>query len=187
MRCQSPSRPWRFAITCAVAAGWLATAPAAYADTVNITTTGQIASSCTVAAASTFPAANLSANGSVAASASVSCNTGFVVKATSTNGAIKSATAAPTNFTNSLDYTLTLSLPLDSGATATATCAAALLKAGQTTCALSPAGTGLSSSGATAIGKTASLTAQWTVPALPTRLVAGSYSDTIVISIAAAP
>jgi hypothetical protein len=98
---------------------------------------------------------------------------------------MKNGTAAPTNFTNSQSYTLSVNVPLDSGGLATSSCDAALLKAGSG-CALATAGAGLSSGTATATSKTATLTAAWTTPSLPTRLVAGSYTDTITISVAVA-
>jgi spore coat protein U-like protein len=62
------------------------------------------------------------------------------------------------------------------------------LVAGQSSCALSPANsTGLSSGGKASLNKTATLTVAYTVPTLPTRLIAGSYSDTITLTITASP
>ena len=86
-----------------------------------------------------------------------------------------------------MKYTLTVSVPLDSGGPVSANCASSALLAGQSSCALSPSNaTGLSSGSATATNKVATLTAAWTTPSLP-YLVAGSYSDTLTISIATVP
>lgn len=157
---------------------------AAHADQLTVTASGTIPSSCSIASASPFPAVNLSANGSVGAQATVNCNTGFKINALSANGAIKSNTAAPSGFTNSVAYDFTLSVPLESGGPIPATCASGTLVSGQASCALSPGNTtGLSSGGTASINKTAALTVAWTVPTLPTRLIAGSYSDTITLTI----
>ncbi|HVU29460.1 MAG TPA: hypothetical protein VHE36_03585 [Sphingomicrobium sp.] len=161
---------------------------AAHADMLTVTATGTIGTRCSIAVASPFSSPDLSSSGSVGATATVNCNTGFKVNATSANGAIKSATPATTNFTNTLPYDFTLAVPLESGAPMNATCASSALVAGQSTCALSPAnGTGLSSSGRASINKTATLTLAYTVPTLPTHLIAGSYSDTITLTVATVP
>ena len=163
----------------------------ARADALTVNATGTIGTSCSIALASAFSAPNLSTSNSVGATATVNCNTGFKVNATSANGAIKSTTAPPVNFTNTVPYNLTLSVPLESGSPnpMSATCASSALVSGQSSCALSPAnGTGLSSSGRASINKTATLTLAYTVPTLPaTRLIAGSYSDTITLTVAAVP
>lgn len=169
----------------ALGAASLLVAPVARADSVTIVARGTIASGCSVALASNFPAANLSASGTVSATAIVDCNTGFVIKATSAKGAIKTTNAASTGFTNVLPYNLSLSVPRDTGGPVSATCAAATLIAGQAGCALSPAGAGLSSGGVTATAKTATLTASWTLPTQ--KLAAGSYSDTITILVSTSP
>lgn len=169
------------------AAAVLAASPAV-AQSFAIIAKGTVGSSCSVAVAAPFGAANFAVSGSVSATAIVNCNTGFTIKATSANGAAKNSRPATTGFINNEPYTLQMSVPTDSGMTLTsAVCASAQLLAGQSSCTLSPAGAGLSSAGKTAIGETATLTAAWIAPALPTRLVAGSYSDTITISIASAP
>jgi hypothetical protein len=162
----------------------------AHADVLTVTATGTIGTACSIAVASPFSSPDLSASGSVGATATVNCNTGFKVNATSANGAIKTATTAPTSFTNTLPYNFTFSVPLESGSPnpISATCASTALVAGQSSCALSPAnGTGLSSSGRASIGKTATLTLAYTVPTLPTRLIAGSYTDTITLTVATVP
>lgn len=160
----------------------------ANAQTLTITATGQIPASCGLAAASSFSNANLDANGSSSATATVNCNTKYLLKATSANGGLKTATAAPSaSFANKLDYQFNISVPLDNSAgTLTGSCAASNLAAGASACALSPAGTGLSSGSGTSTGKTATLGINWTVPSA-VHLVAGSYADTITISIAAQP
>lgn len=178
MRRQLPPRPWRNAISGVVAAWVLALAPAAHADSVSIPATGTIVSSCSLALASNFPAANFSANGNISATASVNCNTAFSITATSAKGAVKTANATSAGFINSLPYGFSLSVPLDSGGPAAANCTSAALLANSCN---------VTSGGALATNKTATLGVAWTQPALPTRLVGGSYTDTITLSIAATP
>jgi hypothetical protein len=178
---------WRRYLSALILTPVLASTPAAYADAVNIPVTGTISGTCSLTKGSDFPPANLATNGSVPATAIVNCSTAFKIRATSANGALKNVKPAQTNFTNTQPYTLTVSVPLDSGGPATSSCLASGLIAGQSACALAPAGAGLSSGTASATNKTATLTAAWTVPTLPTRLLAGAYSDTISISISAAP
>ena len=160
----------------------------ASADSLTVNATGTIAGSCGISVVSDFPAnANLAVSGSASASASVSCATPFKLNATSANGNLKNLVAAVSSFTNTLAYVLTVSVALDSGGPVSANCNSATLVAGQSGCALSPANsTGLSSGSAIATNKTATLTAAWTTPASP-QLVAGSYADTLTISIAAVP
>lgn len=171
----------------AIAVAFAAAGPAA-ADRLVVTAQGNVASSCSIAKASDFGAVNLAAGGSTQATATVNCNTGFRINAQSTNGALKSGTTAAASFVNSNSYTLAVSVPVESGAPAAASCGSATLLAGQAGCALSPANTtGLSSGGRPAIGRTATLTLSWTPPTLPARLMAGQYSDTITVTIATVP
>ena len=158
----------------------------ASADSLAIPATGSINSTCSIALASSFPSANFAVSASVGATATLNCNTRFKVNATSTNGAIRTLKSPPTGFTNALAYSLSVNVPLDQGGSVSATCAAAQLIAGQAGCALSPANsTGLSSGPGTSINKTAALTVAWTLPA--TKLIVGSYFDTITISVAPQP
>ncbi len=162
---------------------------AAYADTLVVNTTGTIAGSCLFTLGTDFPTnADLSVSGSSAASATVDCTTPFKLNATSSNGALANSVSAVSGFTNSLGYSLTISVPLNSGGPATATCASSLLVTGQSSCALSPGNTTGLYSGATgtATNKTATLTAAWTTPSTPI-LVAGNYADILSVTIAAVP
>jgi len=162
-----------------------ASAPAR-ADSLTITASGTIQPSCSVAVQAAFQSADFTASGSSTAQALVNCNGGFRINVTSANGAAKTTNQASSGFTNALSYTLGLSVPLDDSSTASAICTSASLVAGQSTCALSPGNaTGLSSGGKTAMGKVATLTASWVLPAQ--KLVAGSYSDTLTVSIASVP
>lgn len=160
----------------------------ANAQTLTITATGQISASCGLSANGNFTSANLDINGSSSATAAVNCNTKYLLKATSTNGGLKTAISVPSSsFANKLDYQFNISVPLDNSAsTVTGSCAASNLIAGASTCALSPAGPGLSSGSGTSTAKTATLGINWTLPST-VHLVAGSYADTITISIAAQP
>ena len=160
----------------------------ARADQVSVQAKGKIVGSCSLAATSNFPTASFAANGSGNATAAINCNQPFRIRATSANGAIKSAAVIAPNFTNALPYSLKADVPLDGGAVVSATCASASLVTGQSSCALSPASSGgLSSAAGIATNKTATLTLAWTIPVLPTRLIAGSYTDTITLSIAPSP
>ncbi|MCW1401910.1 hypothetical protein OKA06_06060 [Novosphingobium sp. MW5] len=164
-------------------------APDAQADTLTINATGTILGSCQISVGSNFPTnADLSVSGSSSASAVVNCSTPFKINATSSNGALTTSAAAVSGFTNSLVYTLAMSVPLNTGGPVTASCTSAQLVSGQSSCALSPGNsTGLySGATGTATNKTASLTASWTTPTTP-RLVAGAYADTLTVSIAAVP
>jgi len=172
-------------VVCAAALA-LAIAPRAQADSINIVAKGTINGACSITIGQNFQNVNLSSETSASATAVVNCNTGFVTRATSANGALVSNSTTSANYTNRLDYTLNLAVPLDGGGTVSASCGAATLAAGQGSCALSPAGGGLSSAGRIATNQTATLTANWTLPASP-RLVQGRYSDTITLSITATP
>lgn len=166
---------------------WAAIAAPASADVVTVTAQGTIPSSCGLTLQSAFGAANLNADGSINASASVNCNTPYKIRASSANGTLKSTTPAPAQFSNNLNYSLSVTVPLDAGGQISATCGSATLVSGASSCALSPASTsGLSSGTGTSTSKTAALVLQWTLPTA-TRLVAGSYADTITITIAAQP
>jgi hypothetical protein len=160
--------------------------PAA-AQTLTVKAVGSISPTCSLSSGS-FGEPNLAASGSVTRQATVNCNTGFKVNARSTGGALVNVKPAPANFANTIPYNLTVSIPLDNVANPiSATCSSSALMLGQNGCALSPGNaTGLSSGGKSSINKTATLTLAYTVPTVPTRLVAGTYSDTIIFTIAAA-
>lgn len=177
-------RPWARSVSCIAAA--LVSFPAARADTIKVRASGTVLGTCTVVLASGFPtSSNLAISGNAQAQATVNCNTGFVIKATSASGAITSTSHTATGFTNTVPYSLAFNSPTDSGIMIGGPCASATLVAGQAGCVLSPAGSGLSSNGALATGKTATLTLSWTPPVQ--KLVAGTYTDVITLSIAAAP
>jgi hypothetical protein len=147
-----------------------------------------VPATCTVSASSSFGTPSLAASGSVTAQALVNCNAAFKITAQSRNGRLANPEAAPAGFANAVPYELTFSVPLDNSSTpASATCASSTLTSGQAGCALSPGNAGgLSSGGKPSINKTATLTVAYAVPAAPTRLVAGSYTDTITLTIATA-
>lgn len=158
------------------------------AQTVTVNASWRVMPMCTVAAASAFPVANLGAGGNRSATATVTCNKSFKINASSANGAIQTSGTAPASFANALPYTLRIDVPLDDGSTISAACTSTTLVAGQSACPLSPSnGTGLSSGGRIATNQAATLTVSWSAVALPTRLIAGSYADTITLSIATVP
>lgn len=158
------------------------------AQTLTVTATGQIPASCGLGAGTSFSNANLDASGSLSATATVNCNTRYLLRATSANGGLKSAVAAPSaSFSNKLDYQFTILVPLDNnGGTVSGNCVASNLTTSGSACTLSPAGVGLSSANGTSTSKTATLGISWTLPSV-SHLVAGSYADTITLSIAAQP
>ena len=155
------------------------------ADALTVSAKGRIDPACSISVQTPFPAADFANAGSAPGSAVLDCNTGFVLKATSANGAVTSTSAVSTGFTNSLNYKLRLILTLGD-TVLTAVCNSRALVAGNSSCALSPAGAGLASGGKPAFHRTAALQLAWTPPIQP-RLVAGSYHDTLTITVAAAP
>lgn len=160
----------------------------AAAQTVTVNASWRVMPLCTVAAASAFPIADLGEAGNRSATATVTCNKSFKISASSANGAIRTSGAAPAGFANALPYTLRIDVPLDDGSRISASCTSPTLVAGQSACPLSPAnGTGLTSAGRIATSQAATLTVSWSAVALPTRLIAGSYADTITLSIATVP
>jgi hypothetical protein len=164
----------------------IAPAQLASADVLTVTAKGTIAPVCSIGVKNPLPAADFTTSGRISGSALVNCNSGFVMTATSANGAVKNNAAVSPGFTNALGYTLNIVLPLSGASSVTAACRSALLVAGNSSCILSPGGSGLSSGGKPAIGTTATMTLIWATPTKP-RLVAGSYHDTITISVAPAP
>jgi hypothetical protein len=160
----------------------------ANADVLMVAARGRIDPVCEIGVSAPAATADFATSGEVRGGALVNCNTGFAIKATSANGAVKNAASASPGFTNSLNYRFSLIVPLSDapGSRINATCGSETLVAGQSSCALSPAGPGLQSGGAVAINQKAAVYFSWKIPAR-LHLVAGSYQDVITISIAAAP
>jgi hypothetical protein len=159
---------------------------AARADSLVVEARGTIATSCSLFKSQNgdFAQPNLSANGSISGQATVKCNSGFRITATSANGALTNSKSAA-NFTSSVAYTFGMSVPVDDGATVTSTpsqCSSTAMKSG-TSCVLMASGK--TATGVAGAGRPATLTLAYTVPSLPTRLLAGTYSDTITLTIAA--
>lgn len=173
---------------CAVAATMALLLPVsrADADVLTVHAVGRIDPVCEISVADPIPTADFASSGEVNAKALVNCNTGFVTRATSANGALKTAAAIGPGFTNTLAYKLTLTVNLTGSPWVKAACASANLMAGQSSCTLSPSGPGLDSGGFPSIGQAATLKFSWKSPTSP-RLIAGSYEDTVTISVAATP
>lgn len=174
---------WRTPVWVGMTAVAASFSTSALADTVVIQAKGTVPGSCAVALTTNFGAANFATAGTSTATAEVNCNTGFAIKATSQNGRVQNVKPATAGFDNKHPYSLSLSLPLDQGGSLSDSCAASAMVAGQTGCPMA-IGSGLASNGKTAIFQTATLTASWQAPATP--LLAGTYSDTITISVAPA-
>lgn len=173
------------AFACAIAALAL-TIPVerADADVLTVVAAGRIDPVCEISVAAPIPAADFASAGKVQGAATVNCNTGFAVKATSANGAVKTSTPVSSGFSNSLPYVLSFWVQTGAGPLF-ARCNSPTLVAGQSACALSPNGPGIHSDAA-ALNKTASLTLAWSPPASP-HLIAGSYQDTITLSVEPSP
>lgn len=166
------------AATIVVASSGAAFAQAATQD-VNITAT--VPKYCSIAGSATPTALNttipVSATGTVTTTAqnftvnSVVCNTATDVVATSVSGGVRSATAAPSGFTNIINYTGVATFGTASSTVNTATVPAA---------AGAEAGNTAATSGATAGNLTISVT-----PAQPASpLVAGTdYSDVLRVTL----
>jgi len=155
------------------------------AGVLIVTAKGRIDPACEISVATPLSEADFASSGIVRGGALINCNTGFVIKATSANGAVKNDASVSPGFTNSLRYTVSLGVGTVDGFLY-AKCSSASLVAGQSTCSLSPDGPGLDSGGSPSARRAATLTMSWNPPVRP-RLVAGSYQDTITISVAAAP
>lgn len=183
------TRMFSRALACALFTGLAVAGGApARADVLTVTAKGTIQPSCAITATQLFPASNFNTSGSAVAKANVKCNQFFKINASSQKGAIKSADAVSPPFSNAVPYSLKADVVLDNNSTQTATCAAATLVAGQSSCTLSPANsTGLTSNGQIATDKTTTLTVNWTPPPFPTLMKPGSYSDTITLTIATVP
>lgn len=152
----------------------------ARADSLTLLATGTIPSGCSVGKSADFAQNNnFSVSGGASAGANVDCNTPFLIRAVSAKGAIKTSGAASAGFTNSVPYAFGLSVQLQgNGGPATVNCTSAVMAANNCL---------LSSGNKTANRKTGTLTVQWQAPPAQTALVAGTYSDTITLSIAAQP
>ena len=121
----------------------------------------------------------------------IECNTASRVAVVSSNGGLKNATAvSDAGYTNLAPYTVLLNLDGDS-TSASASCAAAtLLASASSPCAfLGPAST---TAGLQLTGPSEDETGSYlrvSAPAYsgPDALIAGSYADTLIVTIAAAP
>lgn len=147
------------------------------ADSLTLVATGTIAGGCSVDKSADFPSTNnFSAAGTAQAGAAVDCNTPFNIRALSAKGAIKTSAPASPGVGNSVPYSFGLNVALQGNTTAAVSCTSAQMAANSCV---------LSSGNKTANRKTGTLTVQWNAPA--TKLAAGAYSDTITLSIGAAP
>lgn len=161
--------------------GLTATAASAQTAQQDVNLTATVPKFCTIAGI-TNPSAlaydvPVSANGTVTTTtqtftvANATCNTAADVTASSLSGGIKSATAAPTNFTNIIDYTGTANLASTGASTInTATVAgAAGVETGNTVDTLG------------AVSGNLVITVAPAQPSSP--LVAGSYADTLRVTL----
>lgn len=158
----------------------------AWADTIAIPARGTVVPACRIFNSGNFPALNIAAPGTGSAQATVHCNTPFVVRVQSDRGQLQNLLTAPQGTTNALPYSLAANLPLDSGTSVSATCSSASLRTGQSGCALSPAGAGLSTGASPAWNKVMALTITWGVSATPL-MTNGKYVDRLTVSIGAQP
>lgn len=173
----------KIAITAAVAALSVAAAGSAFAQaaTQDVNITATVAKYCAVGGSATPSALNttipVSATGTVTTAAqnftvsSVVCNTATNVVATSVSGGVKSATAAPSGFTNIINYT---------GAATFGSATSSINTATVATAAASEAGNTAAATGATAGDLTISVT-----PAQPGQplIAATDYSDVLRVTL----
>jgi len=121
--------------------------------------------------------------GSLTLPFTLDCNATFDVRVSSQNGGLAhvGAVTPPAGFAALLDYDVKLSVGTDLG-TVNGECVASALVSG---CAIAgPQGYGLSSGDGVAVGADAQLTLHWTPPASH-KLLAGSYQDSITITVEA--
>lgn len=114
------------------------------------------------------------------------CNTPFAIHAVSQSGALVHTTATPdsSGFAFSKTYNVQVAVETDLGVITSARCDSSTLRDGGT-CELAN-GRGLSSGQGVAVDRDAILTIDWPdQSALPRRLAAGDYQDTITITIGA--
>lgn len=167
----------------ALAAASLATASGAFAQaaTQDLNITASVPKYCTVNGSATPAALNttipVSATGTVTTTAqnftvnNVTCNVATNVVATSTGGGVKSATSAPSGFTNIIDYTGAATF---GSATSTVNTASTPAAAG------AEVGNTAATTGAVSGNLTISVT-----PAQPTNplISATDYSDTLRVTL----
>jgi hypothetical protein len=146
---------------------------------LNLELTGRVLPRCGFASAPTQSATlgDLGTAGSLALSFTLDCNAPFAMKVSSAHGALSHVgpVNASATFVTALDYTVDLSVDTDL-APVGGQCAASALAS--STCAI---GAGLSSGDGVAIGTGGSLTLGWAQPG--TRPVAGSYQDSLVVTV----
>lgn len=147
----------------------------------SFTTTGTVSKVCTiggvahpVADSATIPVSGAGAVTTTAINrsyASVACNTPSTLMLTSQSGGVRTAATPPSGFTNIINYASSATF---SGATATLDTSVNPAATG------SESGTGVSTTGTTPSG---TLTVAITPQANALRLMAGSYADTLTITI----
>ncbi|MDF8335052.1 hypothetical protein [Novosphingobium cyanobacteriorum] len=159
---------------------------AALADTIAIPARGTVVPACRIFNSGNFPTLNIGTPGAGSAQATVHCNTPFVVRVQSTRGQLQNLSPAQQGTTPVLPYNLAVQLPLDSGSSVSATCSSASLRSGQSSCALSPAGAGLSTGASPAWNRNMAMTITWGASATPL-MTSGRYVDRLVVTLGAQP
>jgi hypothetical protein len=158
---------------------------------LKLSVVGHIRSHCGFAA---MPPSSVTMNdllqgGSLELDFRLDCNSGFAVGISSSNGGLKRNTAGEdlhvAGFATSLDYDVGLAYQTDLG-TVSGHCPASSLASSSPACAFYGAGAsqGLASRNGVAVDAPGSLTLTWQPPS-HARLIAGSYKDTITITVGA--
>lgn len=152
----------------------------AQSATQNIGITAAVEPFCTITPATLSASVPVSASGAVTTTAinvttattgpTVTCNTAANVKAASVSGGVKNATAAPSGFSNVINYTGTATLGATVATVDTSTTAGA---------AGLEEGTAVSTGAAVSAGLAIRVTPQ----AATSPLIPGSYSDTLRVTI----
>lgn len=120
----------------------------------------------------------------------LNCSGASRVAVTSAKGGLQTATTGATGYATKAPYDVTLRLVADNGTTATATCAASTLTAGGSCSTFG--GPASSSKGLRLAGASTKANGSYVRVSAPAYsgsapLVAGTYSDTITVTVSAAP
>lgn len=160
----------------------VAAATALAADQVTINLTGTITPACALSGINpTAALGNVAAAGAVSIPFTIDCNAPFTYALSSANGGLahQSVTTASGGFAIAVPYAVQTVIATNSGAGIDQTCTSASIKTGAVSCAFTNSGT------AVAIQKAGSLGLTWAASSLP--LVAGTYQDTLTLTVSVQP
>lgn len=177
----------------AVFLGFFAATPAvAQSESVSIDVIARISSRCGFAAGdlpSLTASADLEEPGQLLANVELDCNTPYAFGITAAHGALVNIDARDdeSGFAFAKTYRVAVALDTDQGVVRSQPCSSAdLIEGGSCAFAASRPGEGFSSGPGISIGRRATLTIDWPPQsALPSRLAAGRYKDTLILVVGA--